>query len=95
MHFGERNVRGVHRYPDPASVVYPTTAPPRFRGQLTTWDGGDETPVHDHEAFVDAQGDGVTTTDAGHFHYVRGGRIIQDPSDGHTHKLTGQPSGAG
>jgi hypothetical protein len=52
-------------------------------------------PIHDHCAFVDRQGDGVTGVDASHFHYVRGGKVKPDSSDGHTHNLTGLPCGAG
>ncbi len=90
-------------YPDPAAVVYPTTNPPRFPPQLTTVT---EPPagrpaaaslyqLHNHQAFVDRQGDGVTDVAAGHFHRVKGGIVQPDPSDGHTHKLTGLASGAG
>ncbi len=88
--------------PDIDDVVYPTTAPPRFPLQLTGRTiladrphARTIYPIHLHEAAVDAQGNGATTTVASHYHRVRNGEILPDESDGHVHRLTGLPSGAG
>lgn len=63
---------------------------------MTTWDGGKLTPIHNHFAYVEpSTGDGVTGVDAGHYHRVRAGQVLPSESDGHTHKLTGLPAGAG
>lgn len=99
MHFP----RYPEPYPNPAAVVYPTTSPPRFPPQLTSVTkppvgrpaAYSLYPLHNHQAFVDRQGAGVTDTVASHFHRVANGRVQPDPSDGHTHDLTGLASGAG
>jgi hypothetical protein len=83
------------RYPNPDAVVYASTLPPRFPCQLTTTDTGKSYPMHNHGAWIDREGNGNTDVDAGHFHRVRGGRVLADPSDGHTHQLTMLPCGAG
>ena len=87
----------AHRgYPDPDLVVYPTSAPPPFPPQLTSRDAGRITPIHDHQAFVNpVSGDGKTDVVASHFHHVRDGIVKPADTDGHTHRLTGLPSGAG
>jgi hypothetical protein len=85
------------------AIVYQTTQPPRFPPQLTSVtippegrpDAASLYQLHNHQAFVDREGDGVTDVVAGHYHRVRGGRVQPDGSDGHTHKLTGLASGAG
>jgi hypothetical protein len=82
-------------YPNPDAIVYPTTQPPPFPPQLTSRDAGKLYPIHSHSAFVNAEGDGVTDVVASHYHRVRGGRVLPDASDGHTHRLTGLPAGAG
>jgi hypothetical protein len=82
-------------YPDPENVVYPTTLPPGFPCELTSRDAGKMYPIHDHGAYLNADGDGTTDVTAGHYHRVRGGRVLPDESDGHTHRLTGLPCGAG
>jgi hypothetical protein len=82
-------------YPNPDDVVYPTTQPPKFAGQLTDRRSGRLFPIHNHIAFVDANGDGVTDVVASHFHRIRGGRVLPDASDSHEHVLTGLPAGAG
>lgn len=83
------------RYPDPDRVVRPTTAPPPFPPQMTSSDAGKMYPIHYHCAFVNRAGDGTTDVSASHYHRVRNGRILPDPSDGHTHRFTGLPCGAG
>lgn len=91
------------RYPNPANVITPTTAPPPFPPQLTSrgptpFEAASKRflfPIHDHCAFVDSNGDGVTDVVASHYHRVIGGVIRPDESDGHTHELTGLPCGAG
>lgn len=92
-------IRGT---PNPAAIVYPTTAPPRFACALTTRTQlaqrpGARTiyPIHDHSAFVDKDGNGNTDTVASHFHRVINGRVMPDESDGHTHSLSNLPCGAG
>lgn len=85
-----------HRYPDPDRIVYPTTDPPRYPCQLTSKCVESRLyPLHEHNAYVDREGNGTTDVVASHFHRVRGGRILPDESDGHEHRLTGLPCGAG
>lgn len=83
------------RYPNPAAVAYPSTQPPKFPCQLTSRNAGRMYPIHNHSAFLDREGNGNTDVDAGHFHRVRGFRVLPDPSDGHTHELTMLPCGDG
>lgn len=90
-------------YPNPQAIPRPTTQPPRFPPQLTSVSrppAGRPAaqamyPLHNHQAFVDARGNGTTDTVASHFHRVTDGRVQPDLSDGHTHELTGLASGAG
>lgn len=82
-------------WPNPDAVVYPTTQPPGFPCQITTRDAGKSTPIHQHGAWLNAEGDGNTDLDSGHFHRVRGFRVMPDESDGHTHNLTMLPCGVG
>jgi len=83
-------------YPDPSRIIYPTTDPPKNRCQLTSWSTEAKLyPLHEHDAYVDHEGCGTTTVVASHFHRVRGGRVLPDESDGHVHRLTGLPCGAG
>ena len=79
--------------PDPRRIPYYTTQPPKFPPQMTTQSAGPGVAVHWHCAFVDAQGNGVTGTDDGHFHYIKNRKI--QPSAGHTHGFAGLPCGAG
>jgi hypothetical protein len=51
--------------------------------------------MHKHGAWLNAEGDGNTDVDSGHFHRVRGFKVLPDPSDGHVHALTTLPCGAG
>lgn len=83
------------RYPDPSRVPYPTTQPPGFPCQLTTTDPGRNVPMHSHGSWLNEQGNGNTDVAAGHFHRVRGFVVQPDQSDGHTHKMTMLPCGAG
>jgi len=83
----------MDEYPDPRRIPYPTTQPPRFAPQMTTQDQGPRTPVHWHCAVVDLMGDGVTSTEDSHFHYVKRRQIL--PAAGHTHEFAGLPCGAG
>lgn len=82
-------------WPNPDAVVYPTPQPPGFPCQITTRDAGKATPIHQHGAWLNAEGTGNTDLDSGHFHRVRGFRVLPDESDGHTHQLTMLPCGAG
>ena len=85
-------------YPDPSRIPYPTTAPPPFPPRVTTptiVHGRTIYPIHDHCAFINVNGEGVTDAVASHFHRVRNGRILPDQSDGHTHNATSLPCGAG
>lgn len=81
--------------PNPNLIPRPTTAPPRFPLQLTTKRAGTLFAIHQHQAAVDKNGNGTTDVVENHFHRVVDGRVLPDESDGHTHKLTGLPSGAG
>lgn len=51
--------------------------------------------VHSHRAYPDANGNGLTEITANHFHKIQGGLILPDESDGHTHRLSHIPCGAG
>lgn len=81
-------------YPNPDRVVYPTGQPLAFTCQLTTRAGGRIYPMHEHGSWLDKDGNGNTDLDAGHFHRVRGFRILPDESDGHSHEMTMLPCGA-
>lgn len=83
------------RYPNPENVIRQTTMPPRFPCRLTTQVTSRMYPVHDHTAWVNADGDGTTAVTASHYHRIVGGRVLPDQSDGHTHNLTSLPCGAG
>ncbi len=85
----------AHRYPDPDAVPYARLHPVGNPCQLTTQVTGKTFPMHNHGAFIDENGDGNTDVDAGHYHRVKGFRVLPDESDGHTHELTGLPCGAG
>lgn len=82
-------------YPDPSRIIYPSAGPPRLVCHLTTRDKAKLYPVHEHDAFIDRHGNGVTTATASHFHRIVNGRVLADQSDGHTHRLTRLPCGAG
>ncbi len=82
-------------YPNPDLIVRPTSAPPGFPPQMTSRDGGKLYPIHSHCAFINRDGTGTTDVMASHFHRVSNGVIQGDQSDGHTHRLTGLPCGAG
>lgn len=85
----------AHRYPDPDAVPYARLHPVGNPCQLTSQVSGKMFPMHNHGAFIDENGDGNTDVDAGHYHRVKGFRVLPDESDGHTHDLTGLPCGAG
>lgn len=86
----------IRAYPDPDSVAITSTLPPRFGCRITTMGAVNSHvyPIHRHGAFVDARGNGNTDANDSHFHYVRNGKVIPDPIDGHTHELTYLPCGA-
>lgn len=67
--------------------------PATFPCQLTTQDPGKNIPIHNHSAYMDAEGVGNTDVAAGHFHRIARGKVQIDPSDGHTHGLTMLPCG--
>lgn len=81
--------------PNPNLIPRPTTLPPRFPPQLTTKDTGRLVGLHQHTAFVDRDGNGSTDVVESHYHRIRAGRVLPDESDGHVHRLTGLPAGAG
>jgi len=83
------------RYPDPDAVPYARLHPVGNPCQITSQVSGKMFPMHNHGAFIDENGDGNTDVDAGHYHRVKGFRVLPDESDGHTHDLTGLPCGAG
>lgn len=74
--------------PGAVSIVYGALKKTKRRKSnpevMTTVDAG-----HDHMAFVDEAGDGLTSFDAGHIHEVRGGLALPAGQDGHTHRLLG------
>lgn len=84
-------------YPDPESVTVIRSMPPRFVPYMTTRGAVRSRvyPIHRHSAFVDRAGNGNTDAVDSHFHYIRGGVILPDPNDGHTHEITWLPAGAG
>lgn len=75
--------------------MYPTGMPQPFPCQLTLRSAGKNVPMHEHGAWLNAQGNGNTDVASGHYHRVRGFKVLPDPSDGHTHGLTTLPCGAG
>ena len=87
--------RYLNYRPNPNLIPIPSTAPPPFRPIVTNKRSGTLFAIHQHIAFVDKNGDGTTDVVDSHYHRVMGGRVLPDESDGHTHKLTGLPAGAG
>ena len=85
----------VRVYPNPDLIPVPHSGPPKYAPQLTSRDGGKLYPIHEHNGWVDAQGNGRTDIVASHMHRIKNGVVQEDPSDGHTHVLTGLPVGAG
>ena len=84
------------RYPDPERVFRTVMwQPPLRRCFVTSMNSAKLYPDHKHQAFVDSSGNGQTDIEASHFHYVRDGRVVVDPSDGHAHMLTRLPCAAG
>lgn len=81
--------------PNPNLIPRPSTTGPMFRPQLTSKDEAKLYPIHSHTAFMDKDGAGTTDVVASHFHRIKDGRILPDESDGHSHRLTGLPAGAG
>lgn len=84
-----------HHYPNPDAVPYASTLPTSFPCQLTQDAWGKIYPMHNHGAWLNAQGDGNTDLDAGHFHRVKNFKVLPDQSDGHTHEMTMLPCTAG
>ncbi len=82
------------QYPNPDAVPYLRVQPPGFPCQLTTENPGDAYPVHDHGAWLNAQGNGNTDNASGHFHVVRDFHV-EPADDGHVHDLTMLPCGVG
>jgi hypothetical protein len=83
------------RYPDPDAVPYARLHPVGNPCQITSQVSGKLFPMHSHGAWIDQNGDGNTDVGSGHFHRVKGFRVLPDLTDGHTHDLTGLPCGAG
>lgn len=81
-----------HR-PNPDAIARPTAGMAPYPPYLTSWDGGGMTPIHNHKAYIDKAGNGVTSTDASHYHEVRNG-VIQE-AHGHAHGRTRLPAGRG
>ena len=79
--------------PNPDAIARPTAGLAPFPPVLTSWDGGAMTPIHNHFAYINADGTGVTNTAASHYHEVRQGRVMS--AVGHTHSLTRLPGGRG
>jgi hypothetical protein len=55
--------------------------------QATTAPATHVNPAHPHCAFVDENGNGRTSVDAGHWHQIAGGRILPDLRDRHGHDI--------
>lgn len=87
----------IRQYPDPDSVVYPTAYPPQFPCRMSTRtpNASRVYPIHWHGCWVNAQGNGATDADSGHSHVIRGGIVLPDSRDGHTHQITILPCGVG
>lgn len=85
----------IKQYPDPSSVIYPTTYPPQYTCRMTTRTVARAYPIHWHGAYMDANGNGNTDSDSGHFHYIRNWKVLPNPVDGHSHDLTNLPCGVG
>lgn len=89
------------RFPDPRLIPISAMIPPAIAPVLTSQTRlsrpGANTlyPVHDHCAFVHNDNSGNTSVVASHFHRVVRGKVQPDPSDGHTHDLTGYACGPG
>lgn len=81
-------------YPDPDSVVYPTTYPPAYPCRIATRTVSRGYPIHEHGVYADLYGNGNTDAVVGHFHYVRNG-VVLPAVDGHTHDITTLPCGVG
>jgi hypothetical protein len=95
MPFAPRDWPYPKPYPDTNAIPRIAAGPPPFPAQLTSRDPAKLYPIHDHMAFVDKHGEGVTDVVASHFHRVKDGRVLPDESDGHVHRLTGLPAGVG
>ena len=81
------------RAPNPNLVVTPTVRPRNLIQRLTTRSFGPGA-IHEHEAYMDRQGNGRTDIVAGHSHNITAG-VIEPDRDGHTHALTILPAGTG
>jgi hypothetical protein len=78
-------------YKIPRPQMFPESAPCR----LTDRGWGKLHPTHVHNAYVKADGTGITSISVSHFHRIRNGRILPCEIDGHEHGLTNIPCGAG
>jgi len=83
----------LRRTPDPDAIVRPRNGGVKYPPYLTSWDGGAMNPIHNHRAYIDAHGNGVTDVVASHHHQVRQGRVSSVA--GHTHSITRLPAGKG
>jgi hypothetical protein len=71
--------------------MFPQTSPCR----LTSRGWGKLYPVHVHNAYMQADGSGITSISASHFHRIRDWKILPDESDSHEHGLTNLLCGTG
>lgn len=78
-------------YPNPDLIVRPVKGDPRFVPHVTLKSQAPGLPWHDHRAFIDRRGNGVTDTTASHYHRVVN-RVVETVA-GHTHKITSLRSG--
>ncbi len=80
---------------DPFKIVRPLMFPQTHPCRLTNRGWGKLHPVHVHNAYPDAQGNGNTSISVSHYHRIVGGRVLPDESDGHTHGITNVLCGTG
>ena len=83
------------RYPNPENIVRYGGGMPQYVPYLTSQNGAPGIPIHNHRGYIDRHGNGVTDNVASHYHNIRYGRVVPSDRDGHTHRMTGLPTGAG
>jgi hypothetical protein len=80
---------------DPFKITRPVMFPQTHPCRLTNRGWGKLHPVHVHNAYPDAQGNGNTSISVSHYHRIVDGRVLPDESDGHTHTISNILCGTG
>lgn len=80
---------------DPYNIPRPTMFPEARACRLTNRSAGRLYPTHVHNAYVNRQGNGVTSISCSHIHRIKNGVVLPDESDGHTHGITNLLCGSG